>query len=301
MVDQSFMLKIYILKTSIDEYVENRYKIIKIIKKIDEGSYGLIFLMNNNHVIKIFKNSTIKNTILNESNYLIPIKNENRELIFYYKYIDEKNDGKKENNYIIKLYAIGIIKDNIIDNINNIEIDSYFIILPLCTSFYNAYKIYNTPLINKKNGLFFTLNIMKRMIEISEFLENKYNILNLDLKLNNFMFADKSINLNSLIMIDFSITKKKQKKKYNFDNKYYIWPGNNIFIEYLPPYSTCINGLELLFGYKYIINIKNENNLEYYLEIIKEKDKNIYNIFFNGLIVKINTENFKKLLNVIFE
>jgi len=110
MNDQSFILKIYILRSSNDNYIENKYKKIKIIKKIGEGSYGLVFLLSNDHVIKIFKNSTIKNTILNESNCLIPIKNENRELIFYYKYIDEK----KENNYIINLYAIGLIKDIII-------------------------------------------------------------------------------------------------------------------------------------------------------------------------------------------
>jgi hypothetical protein len=296
MNDQSFILKIYILRSSNDNYIENKYKKIKIIKKIGEGSYGLVFLLNNDHVIKIFKNSTIKNSILNESNYLIPIKYENRELIFYYKYIDDK----KENNYIINLYAIGLIKDIIIDNTNNIDLNSYFIILPLCKSFYNIYNIYNTPLINKKNGINFTLKIMKRIIQISEFLENKYNIINLDFKLNNFMFTNtnKNNNLDNLIMLDFSIVKTKTKTKYNIDNKYYIWPdSNNILIEYLPSYSTCINGLELLFGHKSIINIRNDNKLEYYLKIIKEKDKNIYNIFHNGLILKINTENFLKLLN----
>jgi serine/threonine protein kinase len=167
MNDQYFYLKIYILRSSHSNYIENKLKKIKIIKKIGEGSYGLVFLLNNDHVIKIFKNSTIKNTLLTESNYLIPIKNENRELIFYYKYIDEK----KENNYIIDLYAIGIIKDAIIDNINNIEMNSYFIILPLCTSFYNTYDIFNTQLINKRNGINFTLKVMKRLIQISQFLE----------------------------------------------------------------------------------------------------------------------------------
>ena len=294
MIDQSFILKIYILRSSNDNYIENKYKKIKIIKKIGEGSYGLVFLLNNDHVIKIFKNSTLKNTILNETNYLIPVKNENRELIFYYKYIDEK----KENNYIIELYSIGLIQDSIIDNKTKIELNSYFIILPLCRPFYNTFNIHNTPLINKKNGINFTLKVMKRLIQISEFLENKYNIINLDFKLNNFMFKNKSNNLENLVMLDFSITKKKTKIKYNIDNNYYIWPNNNnISIEYFPPYSTCINGLELLFGYKSIINIKNENKLESYLKIIKEKDKNIYDIFFNGLILKINTENFLKLLN----
>jgi len=293
MMDQSFTLKILILKSSNDNYIENKLKKIKIIKKIGEGSYGVVFLLNNNDVIKIFKNSTLKNTILNESNYLIPIKNENRELIFYYKYINEK----KENNYIISLYAIELIKDNIIDNMNNIEFNSYFIILPLCTSFYNTFNIYNMELINIKNGIPFTLKIMKRLIQISDFLETKYNILNLDFKLNNFMFKNNSKNIDNLIMIDFSITKKKTKIPYNIDNKYYIWPeSNNILIEYFPSYSACINGLELLFGYKYINNIRNNHKLDYYLKMIKEKDKKAYNIFLNGLILKMNTENFLNLL-----
>ena len=296
MIDQSFSLKIYILRSSNDFYIENKYKKIKIIKKIGEGSYGLVYLLNNDHVIKIFKNSTLKNSILNESNCLIPIKNENRELIFYYKYIDEK----KENNYIINLYAIGLIKDIIIDNANSIELNSYFIILPLCKPFYNSYNIFNTQLIDKKNGIKFTIKIMKRLIQISDFLENKYNIVNLDFKLNNFMFKNNSNDLENLIMLDFSIIKKKTKIKYNIDNNYYIWPkNNNILIEYLPPYSTCINGLELLFGHKSIINIRNDNKLDYYLKIIKDKDKNTYNIFFNGLVLKINTENFLKMLNSI--
>ena len=295
MNDQCFYLKIYIVRSSNSNYIENKCKKIKIIKKIDEGSYGIVFLLNNDHVIKIFKNSTIKNAILQESNYLIPIKNENRELIFYFKYIDEK----KENNYIINLYAIGLIKDAIIYNRNKIELNSYFIILPLCKSFYNTYNLYNIQLINKKNGINFTMKVMKRLMQISEFLETKYNMIHLDIHLNNFMFKNNNNNLDNLIILDFSITKKKTKNKYNFDNKYFIWPENNMSIEYIPSYSTCINGLELLFGHNNIINLKNEIKLEKYLKLIKDKDKNVYNIFYNGLILKINTENFLKLLNLL--
>jgi hypothetical protein len=113
------------------------------------------------------------------------------------------------------------------------------------------------------------------------------------------MFNTKNNDLNNLIMLDFSIIKKKTKNKYNFDKKYYIWPeNNNIQLEYIPSYSTCINGLELLFGHKNIINIK-YNSLDKYLKIIKDKDKSAHNIFLNGLILKINTENFLKLFNYL--
>jgi len=284
-----FTLKILILKSSHKSYIENKIKKININKKIGEGSYGIIYLIDNNHVIKIFKQSTIDNTKLNESNYLIPIKNENRELMFYFKYIDDK----KENNYIINLFSIGIIKDKIIDN-NILDLNSYFIILPLCIPFYKKYNILNVPLIYKQHGIFFTLKIMKRLVEISLFFEKKYNYINLDFKLNNFMFLDKKDDIDNLVMLDFSIIKKKTKTKYNIDNNYYIWPNsNNVLVENIPSYSTCINGLELLFGHN---SIRNNNKINYYLNIIK-KNKQLYNIFYNGLILKINTDTFMKLLS----
>jgi len=293
MNDQSFFLKTYIINSINNDYIENKLKKIHIIKKIGEGSYGIVYLLDNNHVIKIFKNSTSENTKLEETNYLIPIKNENRELLFFLKY----STKKKDYNFIITAYAIGIIKNKIINNEITLDMNSYFIILPLCYSFYDIFKIHNKPLINMKNGINFTLNVMKRLLEISNFFENKYDLINVDFKLNNFMFSEKNNNLNNLIMIDFSIIKNK-RKKYNITNKYYIWPIGNILLEYIPPYSTCINGLELLFGYNKILCLHDDNNMNSYLEIIYNKNKYAYNIFYNGLILKINTENFLKLFNL---
>ena len=81
--------------------------------------------------------------------------------------------------------------------------------------------------------------------------------------------------------------------------QYYLWSNcNNMFIENIPSYSICINGLELLFGYSSVIQLYNNNELiNLYLKIIKSKNKIIYNIFFNGLILKIDTYTFLKLLN----
>jgi len=292
MNNNSFTLKAIILKSSHSDYSEQKYKKIIIKKKIGEGAYGIVFLIQNDHVIKIFKNSTQSNTIFDESNYLIPIKNENRELIFFFKYTNQENN---EKNYIVNLYAIGTIKDKIIDNSNIIDFNSYFIILPLCTPFYNKYKIFNKTLIKKKNVIKFTINIIKRLLKISQYLETKHNLINLDFKLNNFMFSKKNNDLNNLIMLDFSIVKKNTKKKYNINNKYYIWPNGTNLIENIPSYSICINGLELLFGYNNIFNLS--NNLNNYLKIIKDKDKNIYNIFNNGLIIKISTDKLLKLIS----
>lgn len=317
MNDQTFYLNTLILRSTHPDYRENKNSKIYIIKKIGEGSYGIVFLIKNNSVIKIFKNSTLENTILNESNYLIPTKYENRELIFFLNYIKEKIS---ENKYIINIFAIGLLKDVIINNNIKLNINSYFIILPQYIPFYSIYNIYNTSLIDKRNGLNFTLNVMKKMTEISYFMEKKFNLINLDAKLSNFMFKDNKTNniiydkkhilslkddeitkmLNNLKMIDFSIIKTKNNKKYNLSNKYYIWPqSNNILIEYFPSYITCINGLELLFGYDNIIDLPNSDKINYYLSVIKNKNIKIYNIFLSGLILKINTEDFMKLINII--
>lgn len=291
-------LKTLILKSNNDTFIENKEKHIILKKNIGEGSYGIVFLLENDMVIKIFKNSTYKNTILEESNFLIPIKNENRELMFYYKYI---NENKIEQNYIINLYCIGITKTKLIYDSDKYEPNSYFIIIPYCIPFYNCYDILNKPLIKNKNGFIFTIKVMRRLIEIIQFFESRYNLINLDLRLNNFMFTKQSCDLNNLIMIDFSIIKAKPKSKIKIknDTKYYLWSNcNNMLTENIPSYSVCINGLELLFGYSTIIQLYNNNELiNIYLKIIKSKNQNIYNIFFNGLISKINTDDFLKLLN----
>jgi hypothetical protein len=286
-------LKTFILMSNHQSYQQNKNKNVCLKKKIGEGSYGLVFLIENDHVIKIFKNSLVGNTVLDESNYLIPLKNENRELIFFLRY----KTNKKEHNFIISLYSIGITKEKLIYNNTIIEKNSYFIILPQCSKFYDTYKIYNKPLIEEKKGIDFTLNVMKRLLDISNFLETKYNCYNLDFKLNNFMFLKNSCNLNDLIMIDFSIIKNKINRYiYNISKKYYIWPNiDNFILENLPSYSVSMNGLELLFGYNKIIN--SNTPIEFYLDIIYKKNKNVYSLFYNGLNMKVNTEKFIKLIN----
>jgi len=322
MNNNSFKLNAYILKSITSLYPEKKIINLYIKEKLAEGSYGIVYLIDDNNdnnirdknVIKIFKNSIFNNTILTESNYLIPTKNENRELIFFMKYV---NINYISNRHIINIIAIGIIKDIIIDSNNKINLHSYFIILPYYTPFYKSINIFNVPLIEKKDGLLFTLKIMKRLLEISYFLENNYNLVNLDIKLNNFVFKKKKTkNLENLIMIDFGLIKQINDKKYkassigrlmdsdlcntltktDLSNKYYLWPDKYFFLENLPSYSVCINGLVLLFGYDKILNFPDPNKIKYYLKIIKNKNKIIHNIFYDGLMLNLNTENFIKLL-----
>jgi hypothetical protein len=297
MSPNEFCIKTIILKSNHNYYQEKKQKKLNIINNIGNGSYGFVFMLDNNHVIKIFKNSKFSTTIFEESNYLIPLKNENRELIFYFKYKNQK----KDHNYIVQLYSIGILNDSKINKYYDLEEDSYFIILPYCIPFYTKYNIWNESLINSVKGISFTLKVMKRLLEISDYLETKYGYLNLDLKLNNFMFVKDSNDLNDLIMIDFSILKSKIKnKKYIINRKYYIWPnGNNIILDNIPSYSVCINGLELLFGYNNLLDFPNEKKINNFLKIIQVKNKNLYNIFYNGIYLKMNTENLLKLINLL--
>ena len=292
MSTKSFPLKVLIMRSRLDIYKENKITRIFIKKKMGEGSYGIVYLLNDNNIIKIFKNSTSDNLIASESDNLIPIKYENREIMFFLKYINET----VINTDIIELYAIGVIKDIIIDRLIKLDINSYFVILPLCIPFYKNIKYHNIPLIDKHNGLHFTIVIMKRLLEICYSLESRYNIINIDSKLNNFMFIKDNPLLQNLIMIDFSILKKKSKKKYNALKKYYIWSSQNMLLEHFTAYSICINGLELLFGHKKVLQLPDGDLLNFYLKAIKEKDKNIYNIFYTGLVTKIDTENFLKLI-----
>jgi hypothetical protein len=294
-----FQITGIIVKSYNDKYYESKLIQINIKKKIGEGSYGMIYLIDNNNILKIFKNSTVNNTILHESEHLIPNKYENRELMFFLK---NNKKNKNQKKYMITIDAIGIIRDNNISNLNNIVNNSYFIIVPYCVPFYNVFKFFNIPLIDTKNGIEFTIQVMKRLTDIAYYLEKNYHLLNLDSKLNNFMFLlYNKYTINNLIMSDFSIIKKMSKKKYNNIHKYYLWPiGRDILIETIPPYAICINGLELLFGNKSLIHLSDKNKLNHYLEIIEKKNKKVYTLFYTGLIEKTNTEKFLKLImNVI--
>lgn len=311
MNNQRITISTFILKTNHDNYPENKTKKIVLKKKIGEGAYGVVYEIesptNETHVIKIFKRPTSDKLILKESNNLIPLQSENREILFYYKYINKNC----KNNYIISVYAIGILRNQFKTNKIIIDKNNYFIILPLCVPFYKMFDIYNKPLINEPNGFIFTIKIMNRLLEASNYLEKTHQLVNLDLKINNFMFPLNSRNLNDIVMLDFSIVKRKNRDKddniYSTNQSYYIWPEPPILLDHIPSYSICINGFELLFGHKNISKISDNNNkntlykISNFLKIIKERDSNknkdIYNIFYNGLIVKATTIELLLIIN----
>lgn len=271
-------LIIYILYSVNNNFKVNYYYKIKINKKVGEGTYGLVYEINKNMVIKVFKNYTNLNENKDDKK-IIPNKNENRELNFFISYL--KSNVK--NSYIIDINAIGIIKfitGNKLKIINN-----YCIILPNCYSIVKLINLWKMPLIKNKDGKELVLKFMKRLVEIELFLNDKFKITNLDIKLNNYMIQkNKKLDINNILAIDFGlIVKMKDDIKYNFNTNYYIWPkGKDINIEYVSSYSLCINGLILYLGETKIKNSSLKDNLNYL-----KNDVEFYNIFYNGLLLKI--------------
>lgn len=286
-------LTCYILYSKSTNYLINKYYKLKLLEKIGEGSYGIIYEINKNYVIKIFKNSLITNNITNETDSIIPLNNENREISFFMSYL---KNNTKNTNFIIDVKAIGILIDDY--NIHNLIIkkNSFFMILPSCISIYKLLHLWKSPLINNKDGVEIVLNIMKRLIDIQIYLYNNYNIINLDLKMDNFMIQkDNKLLIDNIINIDLGLIKTKNNNNYQFNYKYVIWPtSENVKLEKIPSYSICINGLEILLGKEFIEKNKTNNLIDklYFLK----NNQEVYNIFYNGLLLKLNL---KQLLGLI--
>ena len=286
-------LTCYILYSKSNNYLINKYYKLKLLEKIGEGNYGLIYEISKNYVIKIFKNSLITNNINDESESVIPLNNENREISFFISYLKNKTIN---TNFIIDVKSIGILMDDYTINNLIIKKNSFFMILPSCISIYKLLNLWKTPLINNKDGIEIVLNIMKRLIDIQLFLYNNYNIINLDVKTDNLMIEKKNkLIIDNIINIDLGLIKTKNNNTYQFDCKYTIWPtSENIKLEKIPSYSICINGLEILLGKEFIEKNKKMNLIDK-LYFLKNNDE-VYNIFYNGLLLKLNL---KQLLVLI--
>ena len=287
-------IQCYILYSKINNYLPSKYYNLKLINKIGEGNYGIVYELNKNYVVKIFKNSFANSNINNESNSLIPLKNENREINFFIQYLNNKQNTN--NSFFIDVKAIGvIIKDCDLYNIK-VNKDSFFMIMPSCISIYNLLNLWKKPLINEKNGIELILNIMKRMIYIQLYLYNEYKLFNLDIKLDNFMIdRKKKLSIDNIINIDLGLIKTKTSETYSFNYNYNIWPkGDNLNLDKIPSYSLCINCLEILLGKK-ILNNMNNIYIREQLNILKNNVE-VFNIFYNGLLLKLNLKQLLKLI-----
>lgn len=265
---------IYICYTNHSKFKNNQYYKIITKKKIGEGSYGHIYEINDQIVIKIFKYKTDLSATHTE---LIPSKKENRELNFFIQYIQK---AIQNNTFIIHIYAIGLLKSSKWK-------EHYCLFLPYCLPLSKLLKKYTIN--NSKQGKIFTLQIMKRLIEIELYLNKQYDVTNCDIKLNNFMIEkNKELHVKNIIGIDFGLIKKRNSQLYTFHTKYFIWPyKKKITLDCLSSYSICINGMQLLFP--------KTNQIKDNLLSIK-KDIDFYHIFYNGLILQVKVDQLYLLI-----
>lgn len=175
-------------------------------------------------------------------------------------------------------------------------------------------------------GHFFVLNIMKYLCIASIYLEDEFKIYNLDFKMNNIMFLknnNENLTYEDLIVIDFGLIKHSpninniihnhntspilnhsptfQSPIFDYSDsisqKYFIWPySGTALISQVPSYSICIIGLELLFGKKEVEKLPSYKFARKLIEKLCLVDNSLYNLFYKGIITKINT---KKLLSCI--
>ena len=286
----------FILYSKINSYFPQKTYKLHLRKKIGEGSYGVIYEINKNYVLKLFRNSYADVNQPDESSQIIPFKNENREINFFIQYIKSK---QSKSNFFIDVKTIGIILINVTLDNQLFKKKSYFMIMPECVSIHKLLNTWKKPLINNKNGIEIVLNIMKRIIDIQLLLYNQHKIYNLDIKLDNFMIeSSKILAIDNIINIDFGLIKTKNQHLYNLHYDYHYWPkGDNIKLEKIPAYSLCVNGLEILFGKQEqdLSGKMKNNNVEDQLSLLKNNQE-VYNIFYNGLLLKVNLKQLLKLI-----
>lgn len=285
----------FILQSKTNSYLPQKTYKLHLRKKIGEGSYGVIYEINKNYVLKLFRNSYADVNQPDESSQIIPFKNENREINFFLQYIKSK---QSKSDFFIDVKTIGVILINLTIDNHLFKKNSFFMIMPECVSIHKLLNTWKTPLINNKNGIHIVLNIMKRIIDIQLLLYNQHKIYNLDIKLDNFMIeSSKKLVIDNIINIDFGLIKSKNQHSYNLHYDYHYWPkGENIKLEKIPAYSLCVNGLEILFGkQEQDIYGKIKSQVEDQLSLLKNNHE-IYNIFYNGLLLKVNLKQLLKLI-----
>ena len=153
-----YEINIYILKSNINKYTNSEYN-IKVKDIIGRGLHGLVVMIDDK-VIKIYTKYNI-------------------EIEFYNKIIDDNLDI---NNLTCKC-AIGkltkpFIFNNFVFNKNN-----NILLMP----FYQKLSKSKIKTKNEDFILTFIIKIFKLLI----YIQNKYNYINLDVKLQNIMYDQK--------------------------------------------------------------------------------------------------------------
>jgi serine/threonine protein kinase len=266
-------VSIFTLLSSNDEHYKFREnKTIKIVEKIGEGSIGLVFLLDNGHVLKIYKNSVASLTKLKESHSILPKPNENREIQLFFKIIRYKIKGVG----IVQPYSLGTISKEFVFNETIIKNGTYFSVLPF-------YEKINRDVLVKYN----LLDLIKEIIESELNIEKHLQVFHLDIKLENLV-----LNNGKLMLIDYNLTKSISSGDMALDTNHFN-TDKNCKLKLIPLYYVFLLVISLLFNTKKVYF--NDYVLVNYLFILSKKlDSCIYLIIYNGLALKYEILGFKR-------
>lgn len=263
-------------------FKENKTYNIKLLKKIGEGSYGIIYLSNN-------KSITLKILLYDDK----PLLEDNNRSYNEYDLVEEFINKKLSFNQIFALA----------ENINTVKVNSItfkkgtkIFFMPYLISIYDYYQVIGKHFFSKE---IYLLKYMKKICEIHKEIE-KMDYLNLDLKGGNIM-----INANEeLVLIDYGFFIKYEPNKY-FKPKveYYCWCFDKIKQDELHSFLIGVFILEIIYD-KSIYHIKNRTELITLIE--KEEFKKSYSDKFRNLLRKcffkgVNLDEFENEINKIME
>jgi hypothetical protein len=251
-----YYINIYITNSNLKKYDKSRYK-IRVNDIIGRGLHGLVVLIKDK-VIKIYQKNNI-------------------EIEFYNKII---NDNIEINNLSCKC-AIGYLTKPFIYNNFVFNKNSNILIMPI----YNKLSEIRIKIRNEDFILSFIIKIFKLLI----YIQQKYNYINLDVKLQNIMYDLKK---KDIVLIDFSlILTNSNNKVYIPVKKYKQLPNIVCSLEKIPIYSVYVCIVDLLF----------ENNKKLYNydfnKIISLLFYKKYSFFFINLLDKI--KNMHNMIDLI--
>ena len=261
-----------LLSNNNELYKTKEKKHIHIIEKIGEGSHGIVFLIENNHVIKIYKNSIAGLTKLKESTSILPDECENREIQLFFKII--QYNIKHEN--IIQPYSIGIISNELLHNDIIIKKGTYYSIMPY-------YKKLEKNSLIKYN----LIDMITEIIQSEMNLEKYLNVFHLDIKMENLVIHNEK-----LMLIDYNLTKSITYENMPINTNHFN-TDKNCKLKLIPLYYIFLLIISILFKTKKIYI--NDTLLINYLFILSQKLNNdMYTIIYNGLALKYDISEFNK-------
>ena len=237
---------------------------IQLKEKIGEGKSGIIYEINNNLVIKIFKNG-------------------NRfEYDFYNNFIEILKEDSISKKISLPI-AYGNLLNNFEINDEQFNMENKFLILHK----YKRFRFEKIKAFSKVGKIFKLIN---DILIIENFFETKLKFVNLDIKLDNIVMDQQ----NNIIMIDFGLIKNFSyfDMFYSYNN-YFIWPSGKCYLDCVPLFSVFILICSIFFDANFI----KSKNIYQLKNILSEKFKNrkLNTIFDYMIKLKYNSNDILNL------